>query len=146
MTADEIIERLEEAGMTLLALPAGQIGPRFGQMGWPVVHTAMEAYGWNAARVRAAAPDGAAIDRMDEALGWIALVQSVAARRVVQARSIVCPVRCVHLYSWRQVGRLIGADYRAVQRWHRTAVDEIKLGLDHMDQSMRHRLSCCGVV
>ncbi len=146
MTADEIVDRLEEAGMTLLALPAGQSGPRFRQMGWPVVHTAMEAYGWNAARVRAAAPDGAAIDRMDEALGWVALVKSVAARRIVQARLIVCPVRCVHLWSWRKVGRLIGADYRVVQGWHRAAVDEIKVGLDQHDQNMRHRSSCCGVV
>jgi hypothetical protein len=144
--ADEIVRRLEEAGETLLALPGGQMAPRFAQMGWTTVNAAVEAYGWNAARMRAPVPSGQAIDRMDEAFRWVMLVDGVAARRIVQARSLVVPLKGYHLYSWRQVGRLIGADYRAVQRWHRQAIEQIQFGLDQMDQSMRHKSLACGVV
>jgi hypothetical protein len=125
VNADQVQARLEEAGMTLLALPAVQIGPRFSVMGWPLVRDSAESYGWNEARVRPALPDAAAIDRMDEALGWVALVRTVAARRVVQARLLIDPVTGNHRFTWRRIGQIVGADYRAVQRWHRSALVEI---------------------
>ena len=39
-------------------------------------------------------------------------------RRIVGARSLVHPMTGRHLYSWRRLGTAIGADHKAVQRWH----------------------------
>src|SRR4051795_7597431 len=57
---------------------------------------------------------------MDEALGWLALIPAdrFVLRRIVGARALVAPLTGRHLYSWRRLGRVLGADHRAVQRWH----------------------------
>ena len=39
-------------------------------------------------------------------------------RRIVGARSLVSPVTERHLYSWRRLATLLGADHKAIQRWH----------------------------
>jgi Domain of unknown function (DUF6362) len=127
-----IIARLEEAGTTLLAMRLGSGAPRQPTSGWPeVVHEQAEAYGWNAARMRPAIPDAAAISRMDEALGWIGMIPGdrYVLRRIVGARALVNPRTQRHLYSWRQLGRLLHADYRAVQRWHSHGIELIAAGL-----------------
>lgn len=129
MNAADVQARLEEAGATLLALPRTVIGPRFATMSWDVIHSATEAYGWNATRVRPALPDGTAIDRMDEALAWVAIIKNPTVRRVLQARLMIDPVHGGHWFTWRQIGRMLGADYRAVQRWHHAALVEIAAAL-----------------
>jgi hypothetical protein len=57
---------------------------------------------------------------MDEVFGWIGLIPQdrVVLRRIVHARSLVSPLTGRHLYSWRKLGTLLGADHKAVQRWH----------------------------
>jgi hypothetical protein len=76
--------------------------------------------GWEAGRIRPAVPSAARITRMDEALGWIALIprERYVLRRIVGARSLVSPVTERHLFSWRRLGAVVGADHKAVQRWH----------------------------
>ena len=115
-----VVERLEEAGRTLLSLPQGGWTTRLRASRLGVVHTAAEAYGWETRRVRPAMPDTAQIDRMDEALGWLGLipVERHVVRRIVGARALVNPMTERHLFSWRRLGGLIGADHKAVQRWH----------------------------
>jgi hypothetical protein len=112
--------RLEEAGATLLALPATGYSTRLKVSHLEVVHEAREAYGWEAGRIRPAVPSAARITRMDEALGWIALIprERYVLRRIVGARSLVSPVTERHLFSWRRLGAVVGADHKAVQRWH----------------------------
>src|SRR3954451_2995000 len=55
-----------------------------------------------------------------EALGWLSLIPTDrhVLRRIVAVRCLVAPLTGRHLYSWRQLGRVLGADHRAVQRWH----------------------------
>jgi len=98
--------RLEEAGATLLALPAGGFSTRLRVSQLDVVHTALEAYGWDKGRLRPAVPSAARITRMDEALGWITLIprDRYVVRRIVGARSLVSPVTERHLSSWRRLG------------------------------------------
>lgn len=123
-----VMWRLEEAGATLLSLPAS--GPRTAckTSRWPVVHTAIESYGWSGARLRPAVPEPARITRMDEALGWIEAIprENYVLRRIVGARALVSPLTGRHLFPWRKLGVLLGADARAVRRWHDKGIDLIR--------------------
>jgi hypothetical protein len=120
--ADTVIHRLEEAGQTLLALPGSGWTTRLRSTRLDVVRTAIEGYGWerNAGPLRPAVPGAGQIDRMDEALGWIPLIpiDRYVLRRIVGARSLVSPMTERHLFTWRRLGALLGADHKAIQRWH----------------------------
>lgn len=123
-----VIYRLEEAGATLLALPTRGLRPADAGAAWPdVVHQAAEAYGYTGEQIRPAVPSAAAITRMDEALRWVGLIpdQRRVLRRIVGARSLIAPLTGRHLFSWRRIGETIGADHRAVQRWHAEGIDTI---------------------
>jgi hypothetical protein len=48
----------------------------------------------------------------------------------VGARALVSPVTGRHLYSWRRLGSLVGADHKAVQRWHAQGVDLLVAALN----------------
>lgn len=118
--ADFVIYRLEEAGATLLALPGSGWSTRLRTSSLEIVRSAMESYGWSEAVVRPPVPSAEKITRMDEALGWISLIPQdrYVLRRVVGARSLVHPVTDRYLFPWRRLGKALGADHKAVQRWH----------------------------
>jgi hypothetical protein len=120
-----VIYRLEEAGATLLALPGSGYSPRLRVSHLDVLQEAVEACGGDRGRIRPPVPGAARITRMDEALAWITLIPSdrYVLRRIVGARSLVSPVTERHLYSWRRLGEVMGADHKAVQRWHGQGVD-----------------------
>ena len=124
--------RLEEAGATLLALPASGHSTRLRVSQLDVVHTALEAYGWDKGRLRPPVPSAARITRMDEALAWIPLIprDRYVLRRIVGARCLVSPVTERHIYSWRRLGGLLGADHKAVQRWHAQGIALIVAALN----------------
>lgn len=120
MTPDDIIARLEQAGATLLALRLSY-GPTGHRSAMPEpVREAGQSYGWSQATARPAVPSAAAITAMDEALSWVNLIppDRYVLRRIVNARALVSPTTQRHLYGWTAIARLIGADRRAVQRWH----------------------------
>ena len=77
-------------------------------------------------------PSAAAIDRMDRVLAWIPRipVDKFVLRRVVGARCLVNPMTGRYLYSWRRLGTAIGADHKAVQRWHCRGIDLIVTALN----------------
>ena len=135
LDADFVVYRLEEAGATLLALPGIGWSTRVRSSSIEVIRTALEAYGWDSGRIRPAVPSAEKIDRMDEAMAWIALIQDsrYVLRRVVGARSLVHPVTDRHLYSWRRLGTALGADHKAVQRWHAQGIAMIVAALHQMD-------------
>lgn len=130
--ADHVIYRLEEAGATLLALPGTGWSTHLRQSSLDIVRTALEAYGWEAARVRPAVPPADKIDRMDEAMTWLQLIPAdrFVLRRVVGARSLVHPITDRHLFAWRRLGKILGADHKAVQRWHASGIAMIVSGLN----------------
>ncbi|MGE0222684.1 MAG: DUF6362 family protein [Acetobacteraceae bacterium] len=125
--ADFVIYRLEEAGATLLALPNSGWNTRLRSSTIDIVRSALESYGWTETRVRPAIPSSEKITRMDEAMGWLALIPQdrYVLRRVVGARSLVHPITDRHLFPWRRLGAALGADHKAVQRWHAQGVDQI---------------------
>ncbi len=124
LSADEVILRLEEAGATLLAMPATGYSTKMRQMRFDIVHTALEAYGWEAPAMRPPAPSAAAITAMDEAFGWLALIpeSKFLLRRILGARALVHPLTGRYLFPWRRLAMAVGADHKSVQRWHAQAV------------------------
>jgi hypothetical protein len=125
--AELVTYRLEEAGATLLALPGSGWSTRLRSSSLEIVRVAVESYGWTAKRIRPSVPSAARITRMDEAMGWIQLIplDRYVLRRIVGARSLVHPITDRHLYPWRRLGAAIGADHKAVQRWHAQGLDLI---------------------
>jgi len=145
MSPDDIIARLEAAGATLLALRIA-IGPQEPRSGLPEpVREVSASYGWSKATPRPATPCAAAIDAMDEALSWVGLIPAdrYVLRRIVNARALVSPTTQRHLYTWSRIAALIGADRKAVARWHAQGISIIARGLEHQaqqrGQQRRHR-------
>ena len=126
-TAEWVIARFEEAGRTLLALPNAGPSTRLVQGGLEWIRSAAESYGFSRAKIRPAVPSAAHITRMDQSYRWVSRIpdDKYVLRRVVGARSLVHPMTGRHLYSWRRLGTAIGADHKAVQRWHAQGIDLI---------------------
>jgi hypothetical protein len=129
---DSVTARLEEAGATLLALPSTGWTTKLRVSSLELVRAAVENAGWTEQRIRPAIPSAARISRMDEALGWITLIplDRYVLRRIVGARSLVNPTTDRHLFPWRRVAMAIGADHKAVQRWHRQGIAIIVAALN----------------
>lgn len=116
-----IVARLEEAGRTLLALPHTGWTTSLRTSKLDILRAAAEAYGNDAgARLRPAMPSAAQVTRMDEAFAWLMLIPQdrYVLRRIVGARAMVSPLTDRHLYPWRRLASLLGADHKAIQRWH----------------------------
>lgn len=126
-TIESVTERLEEAGATLLSLPASRTRTDLRTSRWPIIHAAIDAYGWSGTRLRPAIPMASAISRMDQALAWIGLIpqDSYVLRRIVGARALVSPLTGRYLFTWRRLGTLLGADSRAIKRWHAKGIAAI---------------------
>ena len=122
-----VIEALEQAGKTMLAMPSKGYSTAVRIGGMEYVRDAVEAYGWGDVSIRPPTPSSLEIDAMDEWLPRISLIppEKMVFRRIVGARSLVHPLHDRHLFDWRKIGRMLGCDYRAVQTWHRQAIDLI---------------------
>jgi Domain of unknown function (DUF6362) len=130
--AERLICRLEEAGAALLALPGTGWSTRLRGSSLEIVRTAIENYGWTTNRIRPPVPSATQITRMDEAMSWISLIpiDRYVLRRIVGARSLVHPITERHLFPWRRLATVLGADHKAVQRWHAQGIDLIVSSLN----------------
>ncbi len=122
--AKALIAHLEEAGETLLLLPHTGHTTRLRTSAWNVLE-GLEGYGQTPGRLRLPVPSAARITRMDEALSWLPLIpdDKYVLRRLVAARMLVSPLTGRHLHPWRRLGTLLGADHKAIQRWHAQGID-----------------------
>ena len=131
--AETVIYRLEEAGQTLLCLPSRGHTTALRQTRHQYLADAVEAFaGENDSGPKLPTPPAARITRMDQALAWIPLIpgDKVVIRRIVGCRSLVSPLTDRHLFTWRRLARLLGADHKAIQRWHATGIDTIVASLN----------------
>ncbi len=138
--AETVIARLEEAGQTLLCLPRTGPTTALRQTRHQYVAEALEAYAVSDdSRPRLPVPPAARITRMDQALAWIPLIPAdkLVYRRIVGCRSLVSPLTGRHLFSWRRLARLLGADHKAIGRWHATGIDLIVTSLNR-DAALVH--------
>ncbi len=129
--AEYVIYRLEEAGRTLMALPDHGYSTWMHTSNLETIQSVMESYGYTDETVRPAVPSAHAITRMEEALAWLMLIprDRYVLRRIVGARCLVSPRTDRHLFTWRRVGRMLGADHHAIQRWHSQGIDMIVAAL-----------------
>ena len=132
-TAERVVAALEEAGCTLLALPQSGPSTRLRQSSLEWVRNAASAYPPGRAQIRPAIPSAAAIDRMDRVLAWIPRIPAdkFVLRRIVGARCLINPATGRHIFSWRRLGVAIGADHKAVQRWHAQGISLIVATLNN---------------
>ncbi|MBB5373626.1 DUF6362 family protein [Acidocella aromatica] len=132
MTAEDLISRLEAAGATLLALPSHGYSTQLRTMKFDVVHTALEAYGWQSTMVRPAMPSAADISRMDEVFGWLTIIPETkyVLRRILGARALVHPITGRHLFPWRRIATMLGADHKSIQRWHTQGIELVLQGIN----------------
>ena len=131
-----VVARLEDAGTILLSLPDSGPSPRLRVSALEVVRAAcVEAVGEPGKRLRRSPPSPARIAAMDEAWAWLGCIPNdrYVLRRIVGARALVNPSTERHMFSWRRLGTLLGADHRAVQRWHRDGIDIIVASLNRPD-------------
>jgi hypothetical protein len=130
--AEYVIQRLEEAGAALLALPDTGWTTRLRNASLEIVRTAAEAHASSETRIRPPVPSAERITEMDEAMGWLLLIAEdrYILRRVVGARSLVHPITERHLFPWRRIAKTLGADHKAVQRWHAQGIDMIVAALN----------------
>ena len=139
--ASYVIYRLEEAGSTLLALPHTGYSTKLRRTQLDVVQDAADAFGSVPGRIRPPIPSASRITRMDEAYGWLPLIprERYVLRRIVGARSLVSPVTERHLFSWRRLGGVVGADHKAVQRWHAQGIDMLVAALGALARASASR-------
>ena len=123
MTPDEIRERLEEAGATLLALPGGDMPNQGVRVSWPdFPRDVQQSYGYGARKLRPPRPSSAAIDQMDESFRWLALVPNITHRKLLGLRAMVDPISGRHLYSWEACGEKLGCHRVSAAAWHERAL------------------------
>lgn len=107
-TVTLVEQRLREAAQTLRGLPADRPHGFRSAMPTPI-RSAGEAYGWHEARLRPPPPTPAAIDRLDEVLGWMAWLEDEDIR-VLWARASGVP--------WRPLCQRLGCGRtKAWQLW-----------------------------
>jgi hypothetical protein len=129
--ANYVVAHLEAAGATLLSLPQSGFSTRLRTSSLDIVRSAMDAYGAGEARIRPPAPSARKIDEMERTLAWIPLIplERYVLRRIVGARALVSPMTGRHVFTWRRLATSIGADHKAVQRWHAQGVAMIVAAL-----------------
>jgi hypothetical protein len=130
--ADFVRYRLEEAGKCLLSLPGGRVGPaQLSAQSYGFVSEIVEGSGF-VSRTKVAVPDAATITRMDEALGWLPLIDTVVIRRIVAMRCLISPVTDRHLHTWRSIGLKIEASHTQAAAWHEAGVQTIVRALKEL--------------
>jgi hypothetical protein len=99
-TAKDVAERLEEAAHTLRRLPPVKVRGYISS--WPpIIREFWEAYGWHETKVRLGPPAPDAIDRMDEVLRWLLILEPDEVRLVwLRAEGV----------RWKSIAHRFGMD------------------------------------
>jgi len=143
-TPDDVRQRLEDAGRTLVALPMPRGAfPRDARSNWPdVVRGYEDAFAaligapdeikqdfsdaHNRVRVT---PSALAVGRMDEVLAWLWRIDDPRKRRLCLSRALIHPVSGRHMVSYRKLGRIFGLHHETVRAWHDRALADIAVRL-----------------
>jgi hypothetical protein len=140
LSHDEVIARLDEAGMTLLSLPRERAIGHIRSSCWQHVEPAVRDMDFTG-RPLCITATPAEIARMDEAMAWLALIpqDKFVLRRIVGARAMVSPITGRHLFPWRRIATLMGADHKAIQRWHAQGIGIIAQAINQTSAMPKRR-------
>ena len=134
----DVERRLTDAGKTLMMLPMPKDGlpagnkaawPDVLQLFWDLAGPAEEgsvqerqdalAEARNYIRLRASA---AAIDRLDEVLGWLLLIDTPCHRKAVMARMMTHPVSELPVYTWSRIAVALGTNKPTARYWRKEGI------------------------
>ncbi|WP_459774282.1 DUF6362 family protein [Asaia astilbis] len=119
---EQIGEWLDEAALTLAALPATGLRPAGAGSGWPDYVRELEDLGWDRESDDFLPRPGAdQVERLDHVLTWVPLIEDRKLRAVVNMRLIVHPISGRHRWEWRKIGNKLGANHKTIQAWHQRA-------------------------
>lgn len=121
-TPTDVADALEDAALTLRRLPSVKI--RGYVSSWPpIIRDFWEAYGRHEVAVRLGPPAADAIDRMDEALGWLHWLEADEVRLVwLRAEGV----------RWKSIAHRFGMDRSTVWRHWTAALIKIAARLNGM--------------
>lgn len=120
---------LEWAGVRLIAMPGPREGPGpLRAATWPFEYDqdkfqVLEFRRGLAARMMA--PSAKEIPIMDEILSMVNICSVKDARRVINYRLLIHPIRNTHLYKWPRVVEKVEIKLSGVKRLHREGLQEI---------------------
>jgi len=126
--SDQVEEWLEEAALTLAALPSHGLRPSGAGSTWPDVVTDLEDLGWHReSDVMPPRPPADAVTRLDAVLTWVPLLTDShrRLRAVVNMRLIVHPISQSHKWTWRKIGNRFGVSHHTAKAWHEEACEVI---------------------
>lgn len=155
-TVEEVGQRLEDAGRTLMSLPMprGSL-PKDARSRWPdavrgyedafaaLIGASPEVkqdFADSHNRVRTV-PSARSVGQMEEALDWLWRLDDPRKRRLCLARSLIHPLNGRHLASYRKLGRIFGLHHDTVRAWHDRALAELAVFLtrERIPKSGRRR-------
>lgn len=121
-TAKAVADRLDEAAQTLRRLPPVRVRGYIST--WPpTIRDFWEAFGWNAVEVRLGPPAPDAIDRMDESLAWLHVLDPNEVRLVwLRAEGV----------RWKSISHRFGMDRSTAWRHWSCALIKIAAHLNGM--------------
>lgn len=119
---EQVGEWLDEAALTLAALPSTGLRPAAAGSTWPDYLRDLEDLGWDRESDEfLPRPTADQIERLDIVLTWIPLVEDRKLRTVVNMRLIVHRISGRHKWEWRKIGPKLGVDHKTAQAWHQRA-------------------------
>lgn len=129
--AEEIVARLAAAGETLAALPGTGCRPRGLHTMWPAFLADPASLSVDLECDRPIPPPAAAITAMDEALGWVRLLDDdlVRERRIVLRRALG--------WSWARIGAEVGMSHEGARKAHAWAIRQIAVALAYASKGKR---------
>lgn len=122
-----LIVWLEWAGIRLIAMPGGRVGPADYRVFWPdygqdrfqiLHHRAPSA-------VRVAPPDGRQISIVETILLLPNLCEKPVVRRVLHARSLLHPANMRHLYPWPRIATTLEIKVASAKYMHKVGLQEV---------------------
>ncbi|GBR06373.1 hypothetical protein HW511_00305 [Asaia siamensis] len=123
---EQVSEWLDEAALTLAALPATGLRPAGAGSTWPDYVRDLEDLGWDRESDDfLPRPTADQVERLDIVLTWVPMIEDRKLRIVVNMRLIVHRISGRHKWEWRKIGAKMGVDYKTAQAWHQKACADI---------------------
>lgn len=140
LTVDQLKDRFEQAGSTLLMMRAQGLFPQGHKAAWPEIlqqqadifaaivgseNPYEKAQEIEEARNRIRMqPTARQVQELDQALEWLWLVEGIK-RKLVFARMLVHPVTEKNIISFRKLEAVLGNHRDTIKRWHHDALRQI---------------------
>lgn len=114
---EQVAEWLDEAALTLAALPSTGLRPAGAGSTWPDYVRDLEDLGWDRESDEfLPRPTAAQVERLDQVLTWIPMIENRDWRTVVHMRMIRHPISGDHKWKWEKIGTKLGMSKHAAKR------------------------------